>query len=371
MRPFRALHHAVTAASGGLHRAIRPARLLLAAKAAVAVTIAWSIAPLVPGSADDYPYYAPLGALISMYPTLMGSLRSGVQTLLGLAVGIGLSVVIVLTIGPSVWTIGLAVGLGVLLSGTGWFGSGSEYLPIAALFVLLLGRGDPDGYSLGYVTQTALGIAVGLVINLVIPPAPLVAQAEGRVQHFQRDLAQHLDDIADAVAGSWPPEQAGWARDSRALAETGRSLHDALAEADDSRRANPRVWLRHHDSRAVHERLALLDEVAHQIRDIAGCLGDTVLGRGAALPLNPSLVPPLSGACRAVAEVVREADPGSPSADTDARRAAEDAVLRLRRIVATESIAAAEVSGPGVLSAMHLERILQLTAARDADEEEP
>lgn len=134
MRPARVLHDAVSAATGGIRHAARPARLLLAAKTAAAVAIAWSIAPLVPGSADDYPYYAPLGALISMYPTLMGSLRSSVQTLLGLAVGIGLAVVIVLTIGPSVWTIGLAVGLGVLLSGTGWFGSGSEYLPIAAMF---------------------------------------------------------------------------------------------------------------------------------------------------------------------------------------------------------------------------------------------
>lgn len=293
MRPARVLHDAVSAATGGIRHAARPARLLLAAKTAAAVAIAWSIAPLVPGSADDYPYYAPLGALISMYPTLMGSLRSSVQTLLGLAVGIGLAVVIVLTIGPSVWTIGLAVGLGVLLSGTGWFGSGSEYLPIAAMFVLLLGRGDTDGYSLGYVTQTALGIAVGLVINLVIPPAPLVAQAEGRVQQFQRDLAQHLDDIADAVAGSWPPEKAGWARDSRALAATGRSLHDALAEADDRDRGQIR---RHRSS-------AMLAPACGPICSIPPSTTTEV----------PLTYPPCEDARKAMRAATSRASPGRPS----------------------------------------------------------
>ncbi|MCS3843801.1 hypothetical protein [Microbacterium sp. AK031] len=45
--------------------------------------IAWALAPHMPGVTDEYPYYAPLGALLSMYPTLMESAKSGVQTLLG------------------------------------------------------------------------------------------------------------------------------------------------------------------------------------------------------------------------------------------------------------------------------------------------
>ncbi len=49
------------------------------------------IAPHMPGVTDQYPYYAPLGALLSMYPTLMGSAKSSLQTLLGLATGNGLA----------------------------------------------------------------------------------------------------------------------------------------------------------------------------------------------------------------------------------------------------------------------------------------
>ncbi len=105
-----------------LRSAFQSARLLLAAKAALAVGIAWAIAPHMPGVTDEYPYYAPLGALLSMYPTLMESAKSGLQTLLGLAVGIGLALVVVVTVGPNWWTIPLVAGIGVLLSGTGWFG---------------------------------------------------------------------------------------------------------------------------------------------------------------------------------------------------------------------------------------------------------
>ena len=56
-----------------LKKWVTHSRVLLAAKTALAVGIAWLIAPLVPGVADDYPYYAPLGALVSMTPTMMGS----------------------------------------------------------------------------------------------------------------------------------------------------------------------------------------------------------------------------------------------------------------------------------------------------------
>lgn len=142
-----------TAPNGRLHtwasgirtaarQATIPARLLLVAKTALAVGIAWLVAPHMPGVVNDYPYYAPLGALISMYPTLMGSVRSGLQTILGLAAGIGLATVVILTVGPTWWSIPAVVGVAVLFSGTGWFGAGREYVPMAALFVLIIGGAE-------------------------------------------------------------------------------------------------------------------------------------------------------------------------------------------------------------------------------------
>lgn len=143
--------------------------------------IAWVVAQYVPGVADDYPYYAPLGALVSMYPTLMESAKSGLQTLLGLVAGIALALVVVVTVGPNWWTVPLVAGIGVLLSGTGWFGAGQEYVPMAAMFVLIIGGQNSDDYSLGYLTQMGVGVAVGIAVNLLIFPRVLTAAAAARV----------------------------------------------------------------------------------------------------------------------------------------------------------------------------------------------
>lgn len=345
--------------------AVAGARLLFAFKTALAVGIAWSIAPLMPGAADQYPYYAPFGALISMYPTLMSSARSSLQTLLGLAAGVGLAALVLITVGPSLWSIVAVVGLGTLISGTGWFGIGKEYIPMAALFVLIIGGADAEDYSFGYVTQTAVGAMVGLAVNLIIPPAPLVSEAAAQIDAFQRRLAVHLHDIGDALTESWPPTHDEWMRDASALAETSRSLRDALTEADESRRGNPRARRGRGDTEHEHARLEMLDSIAHQIRDVAGCLSDTISQRPGSFALDSALEEPLSRACHAVAELL-DAD----ERVEDLHAEASVAVDELLRTVHTRSIESDAVLGPGVLSAMHLQRILQMLAPLEESAEE-
>lgn len=356
---------ATRAIGGSLRAAVLPARLLFAVKTAAAVGIAWLLGSLLPGEADDYSYYAPLGALVSMYPTLMSSVRSSLQTLLGLAVGVGIAAVVVLTVGPSLWSTVVAVAVGTLISGTGWFGIGREYIPMAALFVLIIGGTDAEDYSLGYVLQMAIGVVVGLGVNLLIPPAPLVSEAVERIDAFQHRLAEHLHDIADAVADAEPSDHGVWEQDAHSLAETSRTLRGALAEADESRRGNPRAWLRHTDTSREHARLELLAETAYQIRDISGSLSDSILERPSGLPLDAGIVEPLSDACRAVAELL--------AADDDLprhRQAATDAVQELLHAVHRRSIDTDAVTGPGVLTAMHLQRIVQLLEPDEDDEDD-
>ncbi|MFK3677188.1 aromatic acid exporter family protein [Microbacterium sp. NPDC090218] len=351
-----------------VHDAVRPARLLLVAKTALAVGLAWMIAPHMPGVTDDYPYYAPLGALVSMYPTLMGSAKSSLQTLLGLATGIGLATVVVLTVGPTWWTIPLVVGVGVLLSGTGWFGVGREYVPMAALFVLIIGGQNADDYSLGYLTQTAVGVIIGLVVNLVIAPAPLTLAAAGRVADFREQLAAHLHDIGSAVSESWPPEHEQWADDAASLADTSSELRAALTEAEESRRGNPRAKGHRPRLQQSHNELTALDRIAHLIRDISDEIADTIWDRPAGLALDPALPEPLSAACHAVAEVIARGDVTS-SDDHRLRGEAARAIRLLLETVDDRTIDVRRSMGPGVLTAMHLRRILILSGAPSKTED--
>ncbi|PPG48772.1 MULTISPECIES: aromatic acid exporter family protein [unclassified Rathayibacter] len=337
--------------------AVTGSRLMLALKTALAVGIAWAVAPLAPGVAEQYPYYAPLGALVSMYPTLMGSVRTGLQTLLGLAAGIGLAALVIVTVGPTWWTIPLVVGIGVVLSGTGWFGAGREYVPMAALFVLIIGGADAEDYSLGYLVQMAVGVVVGLLVNVVVAPGLTVEAASARIDAFQRELAEHLRQLAAALEETWPPEHEAWARNGEELARTAEEVRAALAEADESRKGNPRALLHRRDSRPDHLRLETLDAILFHVRDLSGALADTIWERPGALPFDPALGPPLSEACRAVADAIDRDDAGSPAAHRAIGGAAR-AIRHLVQVVDERTAATSRTLGPGVLAAMHLRRVL-------------
>ncbi|NQX14269.1 aromatic acid exporter family protein [Rathayibacter sp. VKM Ac-2857] len=344
----------LTRAARAWRDAVSGPRLLLALKTAVAVGIAWAVAPHVPGVAEQYPYYAPLGALVSMYPTLMGSAKTGLQTLLGLAAGIGLAVLVVVTVGPTWWTIPLIVGIGVVLSGTGWFGAGREYVPMAALFVLIIGGAKAEDYSLGYLVQMAVGVMVGLLVNLLVAPGLTSEAATARVDEFERQLSTHLHDMGTALEETWPPEHEAWSTNGEQLAATAAEVRRALVDGDESRKGNPRALLHRHSSQTDHLRLATLDGTLFHVRDMTAALADTIWNRPGALPFDAELAAPLSAACHAVGDAVVTG--GSP--EDRSLEPADAAVEELVRAVDARAAATGTSMGPGVLVAIHLRRIL-------------
>ena len=148
--------------------AVTPDRLLLAAKTAAAAVIAWYLAPLVPFALSEYSYYAPLGVLVSMYPTVARSAASGVQAVVGLAVGIALGLGALDLVDAGVLrgvAVAAVIAHGVLAAGIRALGVGRDWVAIAGLFVLLLGGADPDGYSVSYLLTMAFGVVVGVVVK--------------------------------------------------------------------------------------------------------------------------------------------------------------------------------------------------------------
>ncbi|PPF53713.1 FUSC family protein [Clavibacter michiganensis] len=362
-----ATHRVRDAVVGAWHAATSPGRLVLAAKTALAVGIAWAVAPYVPGVASEYPYYAPLGALVSMYPTLMGSARTGLQTLLGLGAGILLATGVIMTTGPSWWSIPVIVGIGVILSGSGWFGAGREYVPMAALFVLIIGGQDADQYSLGYVAQMAVGVVTGLLVNVLVIPRLSSGAASARISDFQREVAQRLREVGDAVESEAPPAHADWIRASEGLADTARAVRADLREADESRKGNPRALVNKRDVRIDHARLEAMDQIVWHVRDVSAALADTIWQQRGSSALDRDVAAPVRAACHAVADVLDLDDPDSP----ERHRAMGEAARRVRLLVEAVDRRSQELGramGPGVLTAMHLKRVLRHLEPVDAAE---
>ena len=304
---------------------VTDSRLLLAAKTAVAVGIAWFVAPFVPGVADDYPYYAPLGALISMTPTLMGSVRVGLQTLVGLAVGILLAGAVIVLAAPNVVTISLVVGIGVLVSSGKWLRSSGGYAPVAALFVLIVGGGDAESYSVGYFVQMGVGIAVGLIVNFAVFPPLRVTAAVSGLRDFRELLAQHLDEMSTALTTSWPPENEEWATRSDTLRATADSVRDAVRDAEETGKVNPRARLHKRDLGSDYSDLYDLESITFHVRDITDVIAAAIWQRSFSAELPTDLRGPLGEVLHAIGDVLRSRNAGD---DVEVAMAAADTALQ-------------------------------------------
>lgn len=332
---------------------LRYTRVQLAIKASLAVAIAWSIAPLVPGVAAQYPYYAPLGALVSMYPTVSGSAKAGIQTLIGLVTGIGLALLALLFGGPTVWTIGLIVGIGVLLAGIPRLGAGRDYLPVAALFVLVLGGDDPDGYSLGYTVQMLVGVAVGLAVNAVVfPPLHLNGAVDG-LASLRLSLARQLKDMGTAISESWPPEHEDWSNRRTELISFSKEVRESVQLADSSRYGNLRSRRHRRDLDADYRALRAMERVTLYVEDMTEVLATAIWTSPEDMPVPGELSGQLSEAMLACAEAVETWD-----SDTDEYREAHDAVRRLQVDMNTAASPDSPVEVTASL-AMSMRRILR------------
>ncbi len=312
-------------------------RLQLALKAALAAGIAFAIAPYMPGSAADYPYYAPLGALVAMYENVAGSMRQGLQTLVGLAIGVGLAFMLFSLGQPTPLTVAVVMGLGVILAGLPKIGSGRDWIPTAALLVLLVGGHNPDTFSFGYLFQMAVGVTVGIVVNLLVFPPLHFRAAALSIAELRQALAQQLWDMGKALKESWPPEHQDWSRRSEALAAHARSVRLAVEKADASRQANPRRRLHPRDMELDYRNLRDLERLTFHVQDVTQVLSDVIWAQDT----TPFVVPdayaaPLGDAMASVGDVLPALEDEHPEGQAELVRSADAAISELTARLASE-----------------------------------
>jgi hypothetical protein len=145
---------------------------VLAVKASVAAGVAWLVVKPLAGLADDYPYYAPLGAVIATSTTALRSLHESLRTLAAIVLGAAVALVALSLPLPRLAGLVITTGVGVALGSWHLLGSRSSWVPITALFVLLVGDSHPWHYALGYGGFVALGAVVGIAVDAAAPQRP-------------------------------------------------------------------------------------------------------------------------------------------------------------------------------------------------------
>lgn len=253
---------------------------MLALKAAVAAGAAWLLVWPFGGVADDYPYYAPLGAVVVMSTTVMTSVRTGLQAMAALGVGAGLAVAVSQVPVPRVIGVMVVVGIGTALANWHRLGTMSVWVPFAALFVLILGGDDPSYYVLGYGSLTAVGAAVGVAVNLALPQLPLGRTLQA-LDALQEELSHQLRSLADDLKSA---DDLGTdhVRISSSVSPPAKRLEQLVSEVHDARRVNWNAgrW-RHLADRRVEQARAL-ETIAYVVEEVGALLGrsSTLMLRG-------------------------------------------------------------------------------------------
>lgn len=280
-------------------------RLLLALKAAIGVTAAWLIGRALPGELNEYAYYAPLGALLGVAPTIVSSVRTSVELITGIVIGLGIGWVLVATGTPWYVRAPVAAGAGMLIAGVRKLGEGRAYVPIAAVFVVIIGAGDPDSYVAGYVAQFGIGLLVGTLVNLVFIPPLTYRYARARIADLKSDFAAATDDLATVLTTAWPPDRADWLEDARKRQRSVDDAEELVREAKESGRGNPRALWRRYDASSDDADIEALRYIGLRLADISDALGGAIWHEPVAVTIPDEAIESLGRALGEMAEYIR------------------------------------------------------------------
>ncbi|GGR53270.1 uncharacterized membrane protein YgaE (UPF0421/DUF939 family) [Nocardioides luteus] len=303
----------------------------LAVTAAIAGAIAYWVGLVIPGPAGQFPYYAPLGAVVAMSSTVMGSVRVSVQSVVSIWLGSAIALVVGLVEAPIEVTVAAVIGLGMLATAWQWLGASGTWVPTAALFVLIIGAEDPMAFVSAYGGLTLIGAVIGVVMTALFPQLPLSA-AERAIEDVRTAVVVQLRQLAGALGGGNPPTQVEWA-ERRAQIEP--AVHHMRTEREHVREAS------RGNRRRVHyeERMATqldqaenLERISFLVEDLAQVLEEDERAENEVVGLGPQLRPQAGRALLALADLVEEGD--VRTADTEvvdtARRALEDLADQIR-----------------------------------------
>lgn len=284
-------------------------QLHAALKAVVATGVAWELGRLI-GPAP-VAYFAPITALVAIHPTIARSLRETLFYAASVVAGVLLAMAADAWLGTSVLAIVLVVGVGVLLGAARPFGRNGGNIAFWALLVLLVGGSSPASYLSERLPEAALGLGVGVLVNVAVLPRTRLRPAGRLLERLRTDLADVAEAMAHDLAEDWPPAEPWWAGRDEDLERVAQEARGALRAATDSMRFNPRARRRGRRPTEQRERETLegLERIDTAMRAIVRTLAAAAAGGdedGASTGLDPAFRTTYGSLLARIASPIRE-----------------------------------------------------------------
>ena len=239
-------------------------------RAALAAGLSWQVALLLPPALAEYAYYAPLGAVIAVSPTVADSASAAWRSLLAILTGFALAVVVyeLTRTAPNAVTIALIVALAVVVEQAKLWREQAGWVSFAAVLMLTVGTADPTDYAVRYAGLTFLGAAIGVLVTTVLFPPLQLTSAVQRIATTRALLAEHLETIAAALRSGQVPDSDEWSARGDALDRALEQMRAAELVVERARRANPRARRWQGSATSIREQSRALDRVAVLIDDL-------------------------------------------------------------------------------------------------------
>lgn len=278
-----------------------------ALRAAVAAGTAWQIAVLLPAPLSDYPYYAPLGAIIAVHPTVADSASASWRTVLAILLGSGLAVGVFTATEPlpTAVTLALLVALGVVVEQWRVLGENATWVTFAAVFVLTVGSGDPADFVLAYAGLVLLGAGLGVTVTTLLFPPLHLTDAAREIAGTRRLVTAHLTATAALLrAGETLSLEEERAREAELTAALDR-MRNAERTVERARRANPRARRWRESAARIRDEARALDRVVVLLEDVTALVAEFQPHRAGGPGPDPDTSRRLAGALDGLAGVVR------------------------------------------------------------------
>jgi uncharacterized membrane protein YgaE (UPF0421/DUF939 family) len=253
-----------------VRRRAQPAAVYITRMTLTAV-FAYLLALQLPGGSTRS-VLAPLAALLVVQATLFHTIRSAVQRVIGVTAGVLAAVAVAAYVPFSWWVLGLLIAgtlaLGLMLR----LREDTLEVPISAMLIFAV---DSHAAATSRITETLVGAAAGLAAGLLFAPLR-VQPAKDAIGDLTRQMADLLAQMADGLADEPDPRRAAeWLDRTRALRGEIERVDDALAQAEESVRLNPRRLRYPNPAAGLRDGVDTLERAATDLRVLARAVADS------------------------------------------------------------------------------------------------
>ena len=247
--------------------------LVQVVKTAVASLIAWLACLVI--FPDSMPIFGTIAAIICVQENVSQSLSKSIERLVGVVAGVSVAIAAGLIFGTPPWLFIAAIFVSLLL---GWAlrmtGPSTSQIAISALLVIALG-GQDLAYGGERIIETAIGGAIGVLVNAFIVAPITTSPARLAVRELVTHTADSLERLADALTVPHSPEQMQeLLSQARELRNERREVHALIRSARESVKLNPRSKKHRENLQADDELFQRLQHIVTQVLGMSRALTD-------------------------------------------------------------------------------------------------